>query len=378
LEKLPRIDAVQFPSVWLPGQLLFVAGTTIEGMNLYRARISDEGKISGPVEPLTTGPGMTWLPTVSGGGRIALARFQFVIHLWEVALDPATGMALGPPRRITDDASPKFSFSLAHDGGLLAYSTYAGSPDQRRAEIQLQNLASGEEYTAISLPVETTSLFPRLSGDGSVLSWRVRSEGRRVTWVAPTENPIGRELCENCTVIDFYSDGSAVLVNRDGRLSRIQIADGQETSIVEYEDRVLLDADLSWDDRWLAVQTGEPDGKMAVSVIPIHQSHVAADEWVEIAGGDTWVGVPRWSPDGDILYYLSERDDFMCVWARPLDPMTKEPIGEPFTVAHAHTSSMRMFALQRLMWTLDVGDDRLVFNASEAKGNVYTAMLEPH
>ena len=46
-------DVVAFPSVWLPGRLLFVAGTTIEGMNLYQARISGEGIISGPVEPLT-------------------------------------------------------------------------------------------------------------------------------------------------------------------------------------------------------------------------------------------------------------------------------------------------------------------------------------
>jgi len=27
------------------------------------------------------------------------------------------------------------------------------------------------------------------------------------------------------------------------------------------------------------------------------------------------------------------------------------------------------------MWTLDVGRDRLVFNASEVTGDVYTAML---
>jgi hypothetical protein len=29
------------------------------------------------------------------------------------------------------------------------------------------------------------------------------------------------------------------------------------------------------------------------------------------------------------------------------------------------------------MWTLEVGGDRLVFNAGEMTGDVYTAMLEP-
>jgi len=57
-ENLPELDIVQFPSVWLEGKLLVLAGTTIEGINLYRARISEDGRISGPAEPLTAGPGM--------------------------------------------------------------------------------------------------------------------------------------------------------------------------------------------------------------------------------------------------------------------------------------------------------------------------------
>ena len=376
-ENLPRIDVLQSPSVWLPGQLLFIDGTTIEGINLYRAEISDEGKISGPAEALTTGPGMSYLPTVSASGRIALSRFQWVIHLWDVALDPTTGRALEPPRRITNDASPKFSFSLARDGDLLAYSTWAGVIKSRKAEIRLHNRATGEENVPISLPATTISLEPRLSPDGSLLSWRYRTDGRWITYVAPTKEPVGRELCEGCVLVDFFSNGSEVLVDWGRRLSRLRIADGLETLILEMEEgRALLDTDLSWDDGWLAILTGEPDGKVAISVVPLRESPTAAEEWVEIAGRDTWVGAPRWSPDGNTLYYLSDRDDFTCVWAQSLDPDTREPLGDPFPVAHAHTSSMKMAPIQREVWTLEVGSGRLVFNASEMTGNVYTAMLE--
>ena len=378
MENLPSLDIVQLPSVWLPGRLLFITGTTIEGMNLYRARISDEGKISGPAEPLTAGPGMSWLPTVSASGRIALSRFQWVVHLWDVALDATTGRALGPPHRITNDASPKFAFSLTRDGELLTYSTFAGSPDSRRAEIRLQDRASGEESVPVSLPLDTTSLHPRLSSDGSLLSWRYRTDGRWITYVAPTKEPVGRELCEGCAVVDFYSDGNEVLVDWGRRLSRLHISDGKETPILEMEEgRALLDTDLSRDDRWLAIQTGEPDGKVAISVVPLRESLVAPEDWVEIAGRDTWVGAPRWSPDGSTLYYLSDRDDFICLWAQSLDPNTKEPVGDPFPIAHAHTSSMSMMPMDRSMWNLEVGSGRLVFNAGELTGDVYTAMLEP-
>ena len=377
MENLPSLDLVQFPSVWLPGRLLFLAGTTIEGVNLFRARINDEGEISGPAEALTAGPGMSWLPTVSAAGRIAMSRFQWVIHLWDIALDPTTGRALGDPHRITDHASPKFSFSLSRDGDLLAYSTFAGSPDNRRTEIRLQHRASGEEGVPVSLPATTTSLEPRLSPDGSLLSWRYRTDGPWVTYVAPTKEPVGQALCEGCLVVDFFSGGNEVLVHWGRRLSRLRIADGRETPILEVEEgRALLDTDLSWDDRWLAILTGEPDGKVAISVVPLRESPISTEDWVEIAGRNTWVGAPRWSPDGNTLYYLSRRDDFTCVWAQSLDPDTKEPVGDPFAVAHAHTSSMKMAPIQRGAWTLEVGSDRLVFNAGEMTGDVYTAMLE--
>jgi len=278
---------------------------------------------------------------------------------------------------MTDDASPKFSFSLARDGDLLAYSSYAGSPNSRRAEIRLQNRASGEESVPVSLPVDTTSLFPHLSGDGSLLSWRYWTDGRWITYVAPTEEPVGQVLCEGCLVADFFSSGSEVLVGRGRRLSRVRIADGQETSILEMEKgRVLLGVDLSWDDRWLAILTGEPDGKVAISVVPLRESPISPEEWVEIAGRDPWVGSPRWSPDGSAIFYLSDRDDFVCVWAQSLDPETKEPVGEPFAVAHAHTSTMKMMPINRSMWSLEVGNGRLVFNAAEMTGDVYTALLE--
>ena len=64
------------------------------------------------------------------------------------------------------------------------------------------------------------------------------------------------------------------------------------------------------------------------------------------------------------------------MWGRSLDPVTKEPIGDEFPVVHAHTSAMKMLSFSRHMWTIEVGGDRLVFNAAEATGDVYTAQLE--
>jgi Tol biopolymer transport system component len=376
-EAWPRIDAVQVPSIWRPGQLLFVAGTTIEGVNLYRARISDEGQVSGPPEPLTAGPGMTWLPSAARDGRLALSRFQWVVHLWEVPLDPATGRSVGPPRRITDDAAPKFSFWLTRDGDRLAYSAYAGSPENRRAEVRLEDRVRGEKTVAVSMAATVTSTHPRISPHGALLTWSRVVDGQRITDVKATGESAARELCHDCTVLTFFSDGKEVLVDRGQSLSRLDLGTGDEQKVVELEGRRLLDADLSWDDSWLVVETGEPEGRIALHVLPVRDPPVPPEQWVEVAGQDEWVGAPRWSPDGRLLYYLSDRDDFTCVWARRLDPATRQPVGEPLAVAHAHDSSMKMLMVQRGIWSLAVGEDRLVFNAAAATGDVYTAMLPP-
>jgi hypothetical protein len=126
----------------------------------------------------------------------------------------------------------------------------------------------------------------------------------------------------------------------------------------------------------LAIQTGEPDGRVAIHAVPIRDVPADPSEWVQIFAEETWVGAPRWSADGNTLYHLSERDNFMCVWGQQLDPRTKAPSGDPFPVVHAHLSAMKMMPFAKQMWTLDVGGDRLVFNAGEIEGDVYTAMLE--
>jgi len=371
------VDVVQFPSVWLPGRLLFIRGTTIEGMNLHSVEISDEGIISGPSAALTTGPGMSWVPSVAKNGRVALARFSWVVHLWEVGLDPASGRSMGPPRRITDDASPKFSFSLSREGDRLVYSTYAGSRGRQRNEIVLQDRSTGQESVPVSIPAVTTSVFPRLSNDGSLLGWRDPVDRQWVSYIAPIDDPVGRELCRSCNLVDFFDDGQHVLVDWRQRLSRVRITDGSETPILEMEEgRALLDSDLSRDDRWLAVQIGEQDGSVAIFVVPIQDPPAEAGKWLQIVAEESWSGAPRWSADGDILYHLSTRDGFMCVWGQPLEPTTRTPTGDPFPVVHAHRDGMKMMPFAKFMWTLEVGGDRLVFNAGEITGDVYTAVLE--
>jgi serine/threonine protein kinase len=374
MTNLPTIDMVQFPSLWRPGRLLLLAGTTIEGIGLYRAGISDEGHVSGPVHLLTGGPGVTWSPSASTHGRLALERFQWVVSLWEQKLDPVSGRASGSPRRLTRDAAPKFGLSLTRDGQRLAFSLYAGPPEERRSEIHLRD-QGGTETVPVSRPTQTITLNPCLAADGTSLAWTERIGDEVVTFVAPTGEATGREACRGCQPVAFLDGSAELLVNRGNSLSRIRLADGNASPVFELEGRWLMRAALSADERWIAALTSEPEGGRRLRVLPLAGTPGSLQEWIEVAGGDAWVGAPVWGGQGGVLYYLSDRDDFVCVWGRRIDPATGRPTGDPFAVVHAHTMAMDMQMPSKEPWALAVGGDRLVFNAGQTTGELYTALL---
>ena len=89
---------------------------------------------------------------------------------------------------------------------------------------------------------------------------------------------------------------------------------------------------------------------------------------------DCW---PFWSPDGRLLYFLSHRDGFRCVWAQPLDFETKHPVGSPISVLHIHSARRSL-----LNWRssgemgMSLTPDALVFSLLDITGNIWMAEME--
>jgi hypothetical protein len=315
-------------------------------------------------------------PSVAGDGRFALERLTSVVRLWQAGLDPHTGRAVGEARVLTPDATPKFGFSLARDGSLLAFSEYSGPRHEVRAQIRLRNLDSGQEAVSVSIPTDLINLRPCLSPDGRWLAWSQLVDKEFTTVVAPTGEPTGRAVCRDCAAVAFLSGAGELLVQRGRRLARIRLADGGETPVLDVGPEWLFDADVSTDEKWVALSTGRPDGHVALRVIRLDAPPNSLEMGTRIGDGTSWTGSPRWSSDGRLLYYLSDRDGFNCVWATPLDPRTKRPSGEPFAVLHAHRSDMSMMLPVKQAFSIDVADRHLVLNAGELSGEIYTGLLE--
>src|SRR5262249_35657597 len=147
------------------------------------------------------------------------------------------------------------------------------------------------------------------------------------------------------------------------RISLLDLGSKRRTPVLTHSEYILWNARFSPDDQWISFNATTP-GHSRVFVVPFHNAGLIPEsEWIAIS--DTaWDDRPRWSPEGNFLYFLSERDHFRCVWAQPLDA-GKHPAGPAIPVFHAHDArrSLGNFGIGDL--GISVARDKIVFNMSE-------------
>jgi eukaryotic-like serine/threonine-protein kinase len=362
-----------FPCDWVGDYVYYVSGgTTIEGVNLFRVRFEPgRWKVAGPPERVTGGSGMQYGASVARDGRVFFQNLTAVMNIWGVAAAPDLGIVQGEPKKITEDMLAKWGPSVSRDGSRLAYNVFGGFR-ARRTEVRLRDLATGKEKT---IPAGSTvmGMSPQISPDGFLVAYRDSVAGQFKTFVAPTGSLIGREICQDCRILDFYAGSKFALARVDpNQLVRLDLASGETRPVLLLKNGTVLDAALAPDDRWVVYLSGRPDGRAAISIAPVGATAASDSDGILIADDDHFLGSPKWSPNGNIIYYLSSGDGRCCIWARRLDPASKKPAGEAFGVMHVHQGSFRI-DMPDGNETLGVAVDKMIFYACEGTGNIWVA-----
>lgn len=129
---------------------------------------------------------------------------------------------------------------------------------------------------------------------------------------------------------------------------------------------------VSPDGRWIALIVRTPPDDHRVSAAPLRGSAAAERAaWVSITDPGEWVDKPRWSADGNTIYYVSDRDGFVCIWSRRFDRAAGKVVGEPRAVAHFHSARNSLGMVFGL--DLAAARNRLVFNLGAVSGNIWLA-----
>jgi Tol biopolymer transport system component len=362
-------SVVAYPRVWSGDRVIFSA-LLGDSANLWQVAIDPKTSwIRDAPLRLTAGSGQEFNPSLASNGRMVFATVKQHANLWTLPLDANGGYVTGDPAILSPTDANSIRPSLSADGRSLVFV----SDQSGNREIWLRDMETGKETALTNTPWPET--HPYITADGSKVLYQSLEEPKPVIYLLSLARRVPESLCDDCGLpLTGSPDGSRLFFHhRDGVVGRwrsINLATGQRADVIRHQRRNLHMLRLSPDGKWLAfhVPARTDEARSPIMIAPLRNGFVDESEWIQLTGGTGIEATPWWSPDGGVLYFLSRRDGFQCIWAQRLDKATKRPAGTPFDIAHFHGARHRV---KEVGFGPGLSANKLVFTMNETSANVW-------
>jgi serine/threonine protein kinase/Tol biopolymer transport system component len=352
--------------------------------NLFRVAFTSDGRVSSDPERLTFTTGYSAGPSVSESGRMVFnSGTSLTTNLWSIPINTNRTRVTGDRQNLTQvegvrDKSP----SLSRDGAKVAF--FSGR------SLVVRDLVTGREtQLAQDLPSTGGGTGPTISPDGSFVAYYVSNRARTEADIYSISTAGGSPhlACHDCgSPKGFSSDGRQVLTQKgtfgDGfvQIALADVATGKVAIVLSDSQHHLYNPYYSWDDKWMGflMQIGDDNEHYRVYVTPVANFVPAGpDRWVRLTSGEYHDDKQQFSPDGNTMYFTSNRDGFTCIWAQRLDPKTKRPLDAPFPIQHFHGSQRIYSGISRSNeMEVNVAKDKIVTNLDEFHSDIWMMELE--
>jgi hypothetical protein len=188
--------------------------------------------------------------------------------------------------------------------------------------------------------------------------------------VVPAGTASGRDVGDIGKLLDFFADPDLALVQADSKhLVKRRLSSGESSAVLTLAEGSFMEGSLSPDNRWAVYRSSLPDGRVSIAIVPVGPVPVAPADVIPVAVSDRYMGNPRWSPQGQYIYFLSERDGRCRLYSQKVDSQTKRPFGAAVAV---YTSPGERISLNYPLGNgfIDVAADKIIFTITEVIGNI--------
>jgi dipeptidyl aminopeptidase/acylaminoacyl peptidase len=321
---------------------------------------------------------------------LIFASLSLVHSIWGISADADRGLVKGDLKKITDGRFELMP-SMSRDWRTLAFvATKRGAMARRprqidrplmfpsaqhpfSLEIRAKNVETGREVA-----ISRGEPFPRrseISADRSLVAYTADE----TIYTARTDRsspPTALKPDKALFAWDWGPDNKQLLfckAEKQHKIYTFDVASGRESLFLSRADYDLFQSKYSPDGRAVAVMgCVDPQGCRIFNVTLNTDGTPETDNWIAIDHPSFWDDKPRWSPNSNLLYFVSDRDGQLCLWAQRLDGSTKRPIGTPFAVYHFHNSRLAMINVGVMALEIGVARDKIVMGVGELTGNIWS------
>jgi serine/threonine protein kinase/Tol biopolymer transport system component len=363
------------PGAWLTsGDRIVFSARLGDSSNLWEVPVSSSSwKVSGPPTRLTTGTSQETGPSAAREGSLAFASLRTQTNVFQLHLNAEEGRIRGDLEPLTLRTGHDSRPFLSVDGTRAVYiSDRTGNSD-----IWSKDLSTGKETNLTFSP--DSENYGIISADGKKIAY-MKANTKRSIYSVDFAGGSTEKVCDICgTPAHWSPDGKYILYEIEGEkarvpLSAVEVSSGRKFTVVSDPKLSLFDPRFSPDGHWISFHASVRPGMRRIFVIPFRDGKVPEKvEWIPITGETTSSAFSWWSPQGHLLYYVSDRDGFRCIWAQKLDPATRRPIGDPLAVYHLHRTRLSLSGLPPTLLKVSIGGGKLVLSLRELSGDIWKA-----
>jgi Tol biopolymer transport system component len=337
---------------WLPeNNGLVVTGKPRSAPVEHRSQIWFVPTAESEPQKVTNDPNNYWGLTLTADARTALVgQTEISSNIWVAAAND-----LARARQITN-SNTEISETCWTPNGQIIYSSAATTA--RFLDLWIMN-ADGTGSRQLTFTADRHEHQPSLSPDGRQLAFTMFQSGLRSIWLMNIDGGGAKELVRNISGFanpTFSPDAQWIYYNsrdENGNPSfwKVSVDGGQPVKV-----REKTPCRLSNDAKWFACSYREP---RVDAFLKLYVVSAATGETVRTLDWPKGAETVSWSPDGQAVDYIAERDGISNVWRMTLTNGRELKLTDFQTPAQLYHFAWSNDARQ-LSITRDTNNDQLI------------------